>query len=425
MKVFMLFLFLISSVNGFSQEIDFDKFFENKTLRIDYIHSGTKHTQFYAIDELLEEPHWGGSKTNLIDTLNYGNYFFEVFDKNSGKLIYSKGYSTLFKEWQTTDEATETTKAFAETIVMPYPRDDVKVIFYSRDEENKFKKEFTYEVDVESYFIKPERRLVYSSFDILSNGDPANKVDIVILPEGYTENELGLFIKDCKEFANSLFDYQPYKNNKRQFNIRGILAPSKESGSDVPGESLWRETILNSSFFTFDLEHYCMTTDNKSVRDLAANAPYDQIYILVNSSKYGGGAIYNHYSVSVTTSKYASKIFLHELGHGFASLGDEYYNSKVSYNEFYPLDREPWEPNLTTLVNFEGKWNNLIPDSIPVPTPNRKKYEGIPGVFEGGGYVSKGVFRPSYNCIMNDLRYDSFCETCKKAIQTMIDFHAE
>lgn len=425
MKKALCFIFLFTSIAVSAQKIQYSKYFKDKTLRIDYIHSGTKTTQSWAIDEMLEEPHWGGSKENLIDTLRYGNFFFEVYDEPSGKLIYSYGYSSLFREWQTTSEAENTTKAFSETIVMPYPKKDVKVVFYSRDSLNEFKKEFTYQVDVDSYFIKPERRLEYPSFEVMQHGDPEKKVDIVILPEGYTHMELKTFIKDCEEFSEALFNVEPYKSNKNKFNIRGVLAPSEDSGTDIPGESQWRETILNSSFYTFDLEHYCMTTDNKSVRDLAANVPYDQVYILINSDKYGGGAIYNHYCVSVNSSKLASRIFLHELGHGFAGLGDEYYNSKVTYNEFYPLKREPWEPNLTTLVDFESKWQGMIPDSIPIPTPNKKKYERMTGVFEGGGYVSKGVYRPAYNCIMNDLRYKEFCEVCKHAIQNMIDFRTQ
>lgn len=423
-KVLLIFILIpLGALNA--QNVDFDDYFKDKTLRIDYTHSGNHKTHSYAIDELREEPHWGGSKTNLVDTLRYGDYFFKVRDKTSGKLIYSRGYSTLFSEWCTTDEAKETKKSFSETIIMPFPRNDAEVIFYSRDEQNRFKKEFTYTVNADSYFIKHEKNMDYPSFDVKVNGDPSDKVDIVILPEGYTREELGRFISDCREFSRSLFKYQPYNRNESQFNIRGILAPSENSGSDIPADNRWKKTILNTSFYTFDLEHYCMTTDNKSVRDLAANAPYDQIYILVNSPKYGGGAIYNHYSISVNSNRHAAKIFLHELGHGFAALGDEYYNSEVAYNDFYSPDVEPWVSNLTTLVDFENKWGSLIPDSIPVPTPNEEKYEGIPGVFEGGGYVSEDVYRPSYNCIMNDLRYHQFCKTCKKAIQKMIDFYSE
>jgi len=236
---------------------------------------------------------------------------------------------------------------------------------------------------------------------------------------------LGLFINDCQKFAKLLFSFSPYTENKDKFNIRAVLAASEESGNDIPGDSIWKKTLMNTGFYTFDSERYCMTMDNKSVRDLAANAPYDQIYILVNNKKYGGGAIYNYYSVSVNSNILASKIFVHEFGHGFAGLGDEYYNSPTSYNDFYPLDVEPWEPNLTTLIDFNSKWKHLLKKKTPIPTPPKKKYLDKPGVFEGGGYVAKGVYRPAYDCLMNSFKGDKFCEACTESIQNMIDFYAK
>jgi hypothetical protein len=284
-------------------------------------------------------------------------------------------------------------------------------------------KRFEYLVDVSSYFITTERRLEKPSFDVHISGDPANKVDIIILPDGYTNDELGLFIKDCNDFASHLFSFEPYAQNKDKFNIRGVLAASAQSGSDIPADNIWKKTILNTSFYTFDSERYCMSGDNKSIRDLAANAPYDQIYILVNSPKYGGGAIYNHYSVSVNSNQMAAKIFIHELGHGFAGLGDEYYNSEEPYSEFYSKDVEPWEPNLTTLVDFDKKWKKMIGQDVPVPTPANEKYDGIVGVFEGGGYAAKDVYRPSMDCLMHTFKGDHFCKVCSKSIQQMIDFY--
>ncbi len=419
---FLLTLFVVLEANA---QKDFNSCFHDKTLRIDYTHGGTDDSDFYALDALWEEPYWGGSKVNLIDTLRYGHYYFKVYDHKSHELLYSRGYSTLFKEWQTTKEAKKLTKAFSETVVMPYPKKKVDVVFYGRDKQNAFVKKFDITVDPDSYFIRPHQRKQYPSFEVLKSGDPAGKVDVVILPEGYTKEEMGLFIADCKKFAEELFLFHPYSENKDRFNIYGVLAPSKESGSDIPAEGIYKSTIMNSSFYTFDSERYCMTTDNKSVRDLAANAPYDQIYVLINTDKYGGGAIYNHYNMSVNSNRLSAEIFVHEFGHGFAGLGDEYYNSSVAYSDFYPLDAEPWEPNITTLVNFNGKWESMIPDSVPIPTPNKVKYADTLGVFEGGGYVAKGVYRPSYDCLMNTLQDDKFCGACKKAIQQMIDFYSE
>jgi len=421
-EVVLLVLFASFSTICFAQ---FNKYFHNHTMRIDYVHAGDQGSEAYFFDETISEPFWGGSKMNLIDTLRYGMYFFEVVDPIEDKVIYSRGYSTLFGEWQTTAEAKQTTKSFSESVVFPFPKNDVRVDFYSRNDSGDFEKSFEYLVDADSYFIKTERRLEYPYFDVQVSGEASKKIDIVILPEGYTESEMGTFIKDCQDFANHLFSFDPYTENKNRFNIYGILAPSPETGSDIPADSIWQKTLLNTSFYTFDSERYCMTTDNKSVRDLAANAPYDQIYILVNHQKYGGGAIYNHYSVSVNSNRSAAKIFIHELGHGFAGLGDEYYNDEVSYSDFYPLDIEPWEPNLTTLVDFDLKWKHLLKKRIPIPTPMTEKYIDKLGVFEGGGYTAKGVYRPSYDCLMNTFKEDKFCGACKEAIQVMIDFYSE
>ncbi len=420
---YLILLFLI--VSNLTVNAQFEKYFHDNTLRIDYYHSGNKKTEFYTFSQLLEEPYWGGSKVNLVDTFNYGKYYFKVFDIKTDSLLYSRGYSTLFGEWQTTDEAKTTSRSLLETVVMPFPKNDVRIEFYSRNKKGIFEKKFEYNVDVNSYFIKPERNLEYPAFDVHISGNPAKKVDIVILPEGYSKNELGLFINDCQKFAKLLFSFSPYTENKDKFNIRAVLAASEESGNDIPGDSIWKKTLMNTGFYTFDSERYCMTMDNKSVRDLAANAPYDQIYILVNNKKYGGGAIYNYYSVSVNSNILASKIFVHEFGHGFAGLGDEYYNSPTSYNDFYPLDVEPWEPNLTTLIDFDSKWKHLLKKRTPIPTPPKKKYLDKPGVFEGGGYVAKGVYRPAYDCLMKSFKGNKFCKACTEGIQNMIDFYSK
>lgn len=418
----ILLLFLCTTITVFSQ-INFDKYFVNKTLRVDYFHRGDSLNDSYSIDELKEEPYWGGSKTNLVDTFNYGHYEFKVFDQVENKLVYSRTYSTLFEEWQTTDEAKHTVKTFNETVTMPFPKNKIRIEFYSRDRKNILHKKFEYPVDPGNYFISTERHLEYPSFEVVHNGDPAVKVDLVILPEGYTKDEMSKFKKDCNKFAGFLFEVSPYNENRDKFNIRGIEAPSPEEGTDIPADNIWRKTIMNSRFYTFDLDRYLMTEDNKSVRDLAANAPYDQIYILVNSDKYGGGSIYNYYSVCVSDNRFSEYIFSHEFGHGFAFLADEYYTSDVAYNDFYPLDVEPLEPNLTTLIDFKSKWKDMVEKDIPIPTPATAEYKNKVGVFEGGGYVAKGVYRPMEDCSMNTNSFNNFCPVCKRAIQRMIDFY--
>ena len=265
----------------------------------------------------------------------------------------------------------------------------------------------------------------YNNFEVVNSGDPSVNVDIVIIPEGYTEDEMESFNKDCEHFADYLFNASPFRENREKFNIWGIEAPSLESGTDIPKEDIWKKTLVNSSFYTFDLERYVMTYDNKTLRNVASNAPYDQIYVLVNSDKYGGGSIYNHYSMSVTGNKYFEFIVTHEFGHGFASLADEYYTSDVAYQDFYPLDVEPTDPNLTTLVDFEIKWKDMVADGTPIPTPDTDEYKNKVGAFEGGGYREKGIYRPAHDCTMKSLKVDNFCPVCKLTIQQIIDFYSE
>ncbi|MCF8369271.1 MAG: IgA Peptidase M64 [Bacteroidales bacterium] len=422
MKKLILVTVLLITIKTFA---GFNNYFQLKTLRIDYIHAGNSEQEFYYLDNVKTEPYWGGSLVNLIDTFNYGEYFFKVFDTEKDSLIYSRGYSTLFGEWQTTLEAKKTSRGFVESVVMPLPRRKAKIILYSRDKKGHFQERFSYDFDPANYFVSPEKTNEYPYFDAHISGGTDTCVDIVILPEGYTQEEMGLFISDCIDFTDKLFSFEPYSSHKEHFNIRGVLAPSKGSGSDIPADSIWTQTLLGTSFYTFDSERYCMTSDYKSVRDLAANAPYDQIYILVNAEKYGGGAIYNYYSVSVNSNIHAAKIFIHEFGHGFAGLGDEYYNSEVAYSDFYPMDVQPWEPNLTTLVDFDSKWSTLLDGSVPVPTPPDSIYLNQTGVFEGGGYASKGVYRPAHDCLMNTFRKDKFCEVCTISIEKMIRFYTQ
>ena len=425
MKKIISLLFILSV--SLCAQIKFDDYFEYKSLRIDYFHTGNINDDSYSIDELKEEPYWGGSKKNLLDKFDYGKYKVEVYDSESKKIIFSKNYSTLFGEWQTTEEAKNTYKTFSETVVIPYPKKDVEVKFYTRDKKNILHDKFTYKISPQNYFISKERHLSFKTFDVSVAGSSDKKVDIVIIPEGYTAAEMGRFKEDCAKFAGYLFNATPFKENKDKFNIRGVEAPSLESGTDIPKNNEWKKTILNTNFYTFDVERYLMTTDNKAVRDVAANAPYDQIYIIVNSEKYGGGSIFNHYSIGTNQNPYAEYVFVHEFGHGFAGLADEYYTSEVAYENMYPMDVEPIEPNLTTLVNFDKKWKDLVSKDAPVPTPDEDKYKvkNVVGAFEGGGYVAKGVYRPSFDCTMKSKSVNNFCPVCKRAIEEMIRFYSE
>jgi len=390
-------------------------------MRLDYIHSGNDTTDAYALVSLIEEPFFGGSKVNLISPFNYGNYRFTLTDAKSGKVIWTQGFSTLFSEWQTTAEARQVTKGFAENVVFPYPKNAVIAKFWNRNKQQQWNEKFSYTIDPSSYFIKKERRLVFPYFTVRNSGDPATSLDIVFIPEGYTATEMEKFKTDCERLAGYMLKNNPYSNYANRINIYGIEAPSPETGTDIPGKDVWKRTLMNSSFYTFDIERYLTTTDMTSVRDLAANAPYDAICIVVNSPVYGGGGIYNFYALGTSDNANADYVFVHEFGHSFGGLGDEYFDSSVAYENFYDLHYEPWEPNLTTLVNFDAKWKKMVEPGTPLPTPVDMKDKYKVGAYEGGGYVTKGVYRPSYDCSMKSISYDNFCPVCRDALSRMIE----
>lgn len=422
MKNTFLFFLTFCSFALYAQ--DFDTYFTNQTMRVDYMHVGDDKSDVYYIDEIIAEPYWAGHKTNLIDKSGFGNYMVKVYDKVSKNLIYSRSYATIFSEWQTIDEAKKVQKAFSETVVFPFPKNKVEVAFHTKNKQTGvFEEKYRLEIDPKDYFIQRDRRNIYPVYEVETNGAPNEKVDIVIIPDGYTEAEMKQFMKDCDFFRDEFFNFEPYTSYRDRFNIHAVLAPSKESGVDLPANNIWKNTIIDCSFWTFDSERYLMTTNNKVVRDLAANAPYDQIYILVNHEKYGGGGIFNHYCTGINKNESAGKIIVHEFGHGFAGLGDEYVGNS-EYNDFYNLNLEPSDPNITTLVNFESKWKDMLDENTPVPTPQTPKFKDKVGVFEGAGYMKKGIYRPKQDCLMNHFNCDEFCPVCKRAIIKMIDFYS-
>lgn len=421
MKLLLITTLAIVTLAVQGQTVKFNDYFYNKTLRFDYIHAGTANTDFYALDELIEEPYWAGSKTNLISPFDYGNYKVTLTDAATGNLIFSYGYSTLFSEWQTTAEAQLTTRAFPENVVFPFPRKTVIVDFYNHTKQQVWVKKFTYTLDPSSYFIKKERRLEYPYFKINDAGKPENCLDIVFIPEGYSAAEMDKFKSDCKRLTEYLFNNDPYTEYRDRINVYGVEAPSQESGVDIPGKDVWKKSVLNSNFYTFDTERYLTTSDMKSVRDVAANAPYDVICVVANSPVYGGGGIYNFYALFTSDNEYADYVFVHEFGHSFGGLGDEYFTSDVAYEGFYDLKSEPWEPNLTTLVNFDSKWKNMVVDGTPIPTPDADKKKFKVGAYEGGGYIAKGIYRPSFDCSMKSNSYNNFCPVCRDALKRMIE----
>ncbi|MDD4108283.1 MAG: M64 family metallopeptidase, partial [Prolixibacteraceae bacterium] len=358
-------------------------------------------------------------------TFNYGTYRFRVFDYASGNLIYSRGFCNLFQEWQTTPGAKERYKTFYQAVMFPFPKNVVRLEIDARQWNGRFKTIFKTEIDPGDYFILREQVSRYESVTILENGKPEEKVDIVILAEGYTEEEMNKFLEDARKVSGYLFEEEPFKSEKSKFNIRAVMTPSQDSGTDIPGEGIYKNTLFNSSFYTFDVPRYLTTSDMKTIYDAAAVVPYDHICLLVNTNRYGGGGFYNFLSVCSSDNQSTREVFIHEFGHGFAGLGDEYYDSSVAYENYYNLKVEPWEPNLTTLVDFNKKWKSMIDSSVPVPTPRESKYSDAVGVFEGGGYIAKGIYSPVMNCRMKSNSAPQFCPVCSNAIRKMIDFHCK
>ncbi len=401
----------------------FDKYFTDKVLRFDFMLAGnsTKISVYPA--GMKEEPFWAGSRTNLIDLFNLGNFKYELFDDTTNMLIYSRAFCTLFQEWQTTAEAKTIDKSFYEVATMPYPINKVRFMLSKRELNGQFSKLYETVIDPSDYNIRKENPITAVTSEIYAGGDPHTSVDLAFIAEGYKASEMGKFRDDVKKMADYLFAEAPFCDYKDRFNIWAVEAISQDSGTDIPGEKIYANTALNSSFYTFGIDRYLTTQDIKSVNDFAAAVPHDNIIVLINSSRYGGGGVYNYYSGTTTGNKLSPKVFIHEFGHGFAGLADEYYSSSVAYDEFYPPDVEPWEPNITTRVNFDSKWKKLIAIETPIPTPAQDKYMNVTGLFEGGGYSAKGIFRPELDCRMKSNGPKGYCSVCRNAIKEIIEFN--
>jgi IgA Peptidase M64/Peptidase M64 N-terminus len=403
----------------------FDTYFIDKVLRFDFMFSGNNVTTTVYPMGMKQEPHWAGSNTNLIDPFNYGNFRYEVFDDTTGILIYSRGFSSLFQEWQTTEEAKSLSRSFYEVATMPFPKNKIRLVISMRKRDGSFEELYKTKIDPSDYFIRKEKPVNAATSELWKGGDPCTSVDLAFIAEGYRAEEMSKFHEDVKKMTEALFAEEPYTNYKDRFNIWAVDAISQDSGTDVPGEGIYVNTALNSSFYTFNLDRYLTTQDIKAVNDYAATVPHDAIIVLINSNKYGGGGVYNYYSGTTAENSLSFKVFLHEFGHGFAGLADEYYNSSVAYDEFYPLNVEPWEPNITTMVNFGSKWKKDVGKDIPVPTPAEDKYAKVTGVFEGGGYSAKGIYRPEIDCRMKSNGPKGYCSVCRNAIKQMIEFYTK
>lgn len=414
-----LYLIIFSALPGLLHA----QVFKDSTLRIDYLLAGSSDTAEVFIQQMKKEPHYGGSLTNPIDPDSNGTYRYRLFDLQSGELIFSRGFCPLFQEWQTTEEAEKLKRTFYQVAILPFPSAKVRFTIDRETRDEHYKRLISLDIDPRDYFIVNEDQPRFDCKEVIKNGNPANKVDLVFLPEGYTREEMGKFATDVARMTRILFSAEPFASRKSYFNVYAVEVPSEQSGTDIPGERIYRNTAFSSTFYTFNVSRYLTTTDMKGIHDAAATVPCDHIIVLVNSERYGGGGFYNYLTVSTTDNELTPQVLVHEFGHAFAGLADEYYTSEVAYREFYDLTVEPWEPNITTLVNFESKWKVMVGSNTPVPTPRDEKFKNTLGVFEGGGYVAKGIYSPMMDCRMKSNEAEGFCPVCKKAIEKTIDRH--
>ncbi|MBN1118036.1 MAG: peptidase M64 [Bacteroidales bacterium] len=420
----LLIFFLISLLPSCSIKYNYKKFFKESRLRFEYSITGDASTLKIEEKSIVRDLYWGGSKVNLIDTFQYGLYFLKIYDLKSNQLIYSRGYCNLFSEWQTTADADTNEKTFSDCILFPEPRKDFKICIEKRDSQNRFHKVFEKDFEPESIANSILQEGV-SARDIHKSGNFENNVDIVFFAEGYTQNEQDKFFRDVERFKNYLFGWEPFLNYKDKINILAVFAPSPQTGVDIPSTGLEVETLADAHFGTFGIDRYLTLPDIGKVYKYLNAVPVDQVCVLVNSSKYGGGGIYNYYNIFTSDDYHAELLFLHEFGHGFASLADEYFNSEVAYEDFGDLNTEPYQPNITTLVDFERKWMSMVPDTVPIPTPDTSLYDNAVGVFEGANYVAEGFYRPYRNCAMQSSAMRNFCPVCERSIEKMILFITE
>ena len=426
MRKYFLFILIIllPGINLFAQ-VNFNDYFLDKSLRFDYIIGGNNKESKVYFNKLKEEPFWGGSKQNLIDKFNFGDFRVSVFDSTGNTLLYSRGYSSLYVEWIDTEEAKHIDRSFYESVVMPFPKQNVLIKIEMRDKKNVFHSLFEMPINPDAVSIIKDIQTAYKTQKLYYSGNHHKKLDIVILPDGYIEKDSAKFHKDCKRFISYFFNVEPFKSNADKVNFWAVDAYSEESGTDMPRKNIWKNTVLNTHFNTFGSERYLTTQDIETVRNTAAYAPYDQIYILVNISKYGGGGVYNYYNLCSADNEYSGRVFTHEFGHAFAALADEYQYGYDKAEELYDMSVEPWQVNITNLVDFDSKWKNLVEKDTSIPTPDTPKYKNTIGAFEGAGYVKKGIYRPMHDCKMRSNSTDKFCPVCYKTVLDMLLFYSE
>ena len=410
MKKYLIITALLAfNINIFAQQ--FEDYFEDRTLRLDYTFAGCDVMHNIYVDELVSLPHWYGRRHRLAELPLKGNGQITVRSKIDSVVIYRHAFSTLFQEWLATDEAKNTQKSFENVFLVPFPKAPVEIKVELFDNHNMVVNSLTHTVNPKDILIRKAGERDITPYDVLHHAnDTSHCIHIAFVAEGYTEDEMDHYLRDCQKAIGSLFNHEPFKSLQDRFQIIALKSVSQESGTSEPSRGIWKNTVLGSHFDTFYSDRYLTTLHLKRLHDVLAGTPYEHVIILVNTEHYGGGGIYNSYNLSYTGGSQFLPVVVHEFGHSFGGLGDEY-----TYGNDDPIyfdDTEPWEPNLTTKATAFIKWENLIT-------------AGKAGLIEGGGYQEKGVWRGCENCRMRTNEEPEFCAVCKQALKELIDFYTE
>ena len=405
----ILIISLLSAIVTCTSAQSFNDWFEDRTLRLDYTFSGDNSQQQLYLDQLSSLPRWYGRRQHLAELPLQGNGQITVRDQASHQVIYRHSFSSLFQEWLSTDESKHTRKSFENVFLVPYPKKPVDITIELRDYHNRVNAAMTHSVDPTDILIRRAgERLVTPYVTLQQAADTSRCIHVAYVAEGYQQHEMGTFLEDCRAAMKSLFSHEPFRQMQDRFNMIAVMSPSAESGTSWPAKGIWKNTVLGSHFDTFYSDRYLTTLHLKKLHDVLAGTPYEHIIILVNTDHYGGGGIYNSYNLTYAHGPQFRPVVVHEFGHSFGGLGDEY-----PYGDDDPMyfpDTEPWEPNLTTKHDFSGKWEALVS-------------EGRAGLIEGGGYLSKGVWRGFENCRMRTNEEPEFCLVCRQALTRLIDFY--
>jgi hypothetical protein len=402
---------------------------------VDYIFSGNDKTQEISLDEMSCFDGWAGRRVNTDSVPVRGNGQISLTDKATGKVLYRQSFSTLFQEWQTTEEATRVRKAFENVFLLPMPSSPAEVTVQLYDFKGNVAATLSHTADPSDILIRHVEPVAPEHRYILESGSPQDKIDVAIVAEGYTSSEMELFYEDARKAVEAILAHQPFGEYAGRFNFVAVALQSEDSGVSVPGEGVWKKTALGSHFDTFYMERYLTTLRLRQMHDALCGVPYEHIVILANTDTYGGGGIFNSYTLTTAHHKSFEPVVVHEFGHSFAGLADEYYYDDQFVEYYYP-ECEPWEQNITTLFDFDSKWNDMLPQSVTVPTvpsqinvwqdiKNGKSPESMIGVYEGAGYQSKGVYRPYPDCRMKTNQAPAFCPVCQRAIARIIEFYTK